>query len=220
MMKIHTKVCLCATVAVALLAKSASAGTIASAVPDLSSPGLGVVTVPLILNTTPNNDNSADANSGNNINILTKAFEFQDYIDIVFTVAPSSGTTEYRVVEVVDNDTGFDWTGYNLVLGFGTGAGFMESAAGDGLDFDTPDNDPAPTSGAFGSFSRPSEDRINFFGGTHGSIQQPYEFRIDVPDIGPGPYTFTLRQLPIPEPSTFMLAGLAMLVYASGRRRG
>jgi hypothetical protein len=204
----------------AILANAASAGTISSATPVLTSPGLGSVTVPLILNTTANNDNSADPNSGNNISIVTKAFESQDYIDIVFIVTPSSGTTEYRVVEVVDNDTGSDWTGYNMYLGFGTGAGFTLSGAGDGLDFDTPDNDPAPSSTAFTLFNRPNEDTLEFFAGLHDSIQKNYEFRIDVPDRGPGEtYTFTLRQLPIPEPSAMVLASMALVAAASARRR-
>ena len=192
-----------------------SAGIILSGTPVAGSPGLGNVTIPLILTTTPNNDNTADANSNNNITIATKAFQQNDYIDIVFVVQPTApftnpgGTTEYRVVETVDNATGTNWVNYSMQLGLGTGAGFTMTAL-DGLDFDTgaPGNDPPPSSTAMPTVSRPNEDTLLYSGGIHGAIQQTYEFHLDVPNLaGDSNYTFTLRQFPtpIPEPATLLL---------------
>src|SRR3954447_4762938 len=110
-------------------ASTLSAGMIVSGTPVAGSPGLGNVTIPLILTTTPNNDNTADVNANNDITVVTKAFQHNDYIDIVFVVQPTApftnpgGTTEYRVVETVDNATGTNWTNYTMQLGFGTGPG-------------------------------------------------------------------------------------------------
>jgi hypothetical protein len=214
----------------AFAASSASAGIILSGTPVAASPGLGSVTIPLILTVTPNNDNTADANSNNNITIATKAFQHNDYIDIVFVVQPTAPftnpgvATEYRVVETIDNATGIDWKNYTMQLGFGTGAGFTTTATADGLDFDTgtPGNDPPPSSTAMPTVSRPNDDTLLYSGGIHSSIQQTYEFHLDVPNLaGDANYTFTLRQFPtpIPEPATVLLALSFLAVPVFLRRR-
>jgi hypothetical protein len=218
-----------AAVVVAVSASSSFAGVIVSGAADPLSPGLGIVTIPLILTSSPGNDNTADANSNNNITIATKAFEHNDYIDIVFTVTPTApfstpgSITEYRVVETVDNATGLPWSSYNMQLGFGTGAGFVPSLAGDSLDFDAPpDNDPPPTSGIMPTVVRPTEDSLLYTGGIHGAIQHTYEFHIDVPNLaGDSTYQFTLRQAPVPvvpEPGTIALLGLALCGTAACRK--
>ena len=210
-------------------ASTVSAGIIVSGTPVAGSPGLGNVTIPLILTTTPNNDNTADANSNNNITIATKAFQHNDYIDIVFVVQPTApftnpgGTTEYRVVETVDNVTGTNWVNYSMQLGLGTGPGFTMTS-GDGLDFDTGTlgNDPPPSSTAMPTVARPNEDTLLYSGGIHGAIQQTYEFHLDVPNLaGDSNYTFTLRQFPtpIPEPATLLLTLCFSAVPLFLRRR-
>jgi len=197
-------------------ASTVPAGIILSGTPVAGSPGLGNVTIPLILTTTPNNDNTADTNANNDIMVATKAFQHNDYIDIVFVVQPTApftnpgGTTEYRVVEAVDNATGTEWMNYSMQLGFGTGASFTMTAPADGLDFDTgtPGNDPPPFSTVMPTVSRPNEDTLRYSGGIHGTIQQTYEFHLDVPNLaGDSNYTFTLRQFPtpIPEPAPLSL---------------
>jgi hypothetical protein len=197
----------------------ASAGTITSANPA-SGPGLGLVAVPNILTTTPNNDNEVGPGS-NNIAIAVKRFDSNGSIDIVFNTALSQGVTEYLIFEAVDNNTGVPWANYTMQLGFGTGAGFTQSAAGDGLDFDFPDFDGgAPTSTAFPGVVT-GEDLLTFSGGIHAAGLQTYQVRIDVADlIGRAP-NFTLRQtpVPVPEPATLALAGLAMIGALCVRRR-
>jgi hypothetical protein len=199
----------------------ASAGTIVSANPA-TGPGLGLVAVPNILTTTPDNDNEVGPGS-NNIAIAVKRFDASGYIDIEFNTTDSNGVTEYLIFEAVDNNTGVPWANYTMQLGFGTGAGFQPSIAGDGLDFDFPDFDGgAPTSTAFPGVVT-GADLLTFGGGLHGAGLQTYQVRIDVPNLTDrlGNSRFTLRQtpVPIPEPATLALAGAAMIGALCVRRR-
>jgi hypothetical protein len=104
-----------------------------------------------------------------------------------------------------------DSLNYQFELGFGTGENFVRSSTGDGLDFDTPDRDPEPSSARFTIIGphHHSEDLLRFSDGLipHGSTDA-YTFSIDVPDFNPnlmpdsarlateGSYRFTLRQTP------------------------
>jgi hypothetical protein len=218
MMKIHAKSIVGATLIVTVLTVAASAGTIVPpAVP--SGPGLGFVSVPAIITVSPNNDNVPDvARPDNNIVVPLKRFDFNDYIDIEFVVPTSGGVTEYQVTEFVDNNTGLGWSSYHMQLGFGVGAGFTVGPAGDGLDFDDPDFDTPPTSGALPVVVALSEDELVFSGGTHNGGAQPYTFRLDVSDLAGG--TFTLRQfpVPIPEPATVALLALAFIGFVGFKR--
>jgi hypothetical protein len=196
----------------------AAAGTISSANPA-SGPGVGLVAVPTILTTTPDNDNEPGPGA-NNISVVVKRFDANGFIDIEFNVAPTNGVTEYAVFEAVDNNTGLPWINYTMQLGFGTGAGFTPSPAGDGLDFDAPTFDAFPTSTAFPGVV-PGEDLLTFGGGLHSAGLQTYQFRIDVPNLDGRASRFTLRQtpVPVPEPATLALAGVAMIGALCVRRR-
>jgi len=191
-----------------------------------TGPGMGTVSVPVILTINP--DNGILAGGGpldNNITIPVKRFDKPDIIDIVFQVVPTNGVTQYKVVEAVSNNTWSNWSSYLTELGFGVGAGFIPSPAGDGLDFGAPLYTPPLASSAFSTVV-PTEDLLLFTNG----IQQvagleSYQFRIDVPNLPPvagGPLTFTLRQIPIavPEPSSCLLllcALTCMWVYRKYR---
>lgn len=197
-----------------LVASPVNAGTISGVtmfgLQAGTGPALGTVAVPGIVTVDVNNDNQTGGGPmDNNITVPVKRFDNPGYIDIEFLVSPSSGVTEYSVLEFVDNNTGTNWSSYRMFLGFGVGPAFVLSGAGDKLDFDFNTFDTAPTSAAF-PLVTPGEDSLVFFGGVHSTGAQPYTVRIDVPDLSQG--KFTLRQVPVvPEPASFALAALAAL---------
>jgi len=116
---------------------AAHAGTITAASGFAGSPGLGTVSVPIFFTLNPANDNQVGGGGAdNNVAVPFKVFDNNGYIDIEFTVTPDNGVTEYRVTESVDNNTGTLWSQYDMILGYGVGAGFVPATAGDGLDFD------------------------------------------------------------------------------------
>jgi hypothetical protein len=218
----------CALALAGFFSGSASAGVITGATVfgtnSGTGPGLGTVTVPAIITLSANNDNVPSPDRpDNNIFVPIKRFDHNGNIDIEFHVAPSQGVTEYQVFESVDNNTGVNWNQYNMSLGFGVGAAFIPSPAGDGLDFDSPGFDTPPTSSAFASVSL-GEDNLTFMNGSQGTASETYKFRVDIPDLGAGVAgvggTFTLRQtpIPVPEPSTLLLACLAMGGFVACRR--
>jgi hypothetical protein len=228
MMKIHGKLFVCALAAVLLMTASSVAGTINSVpTPTASGPGLGLVAVPAVVTVLANNDNVPSVGVlDNNIVVPVKRFDNADYIDIVFTVTPSGGVTEYAVTEFVDNNTGIPWSSYTMQLGTGFGPGFVKSTAGDGLDFDDPSYDTPPMSTAMPTvitgMTSGDEDELVFTGANQGPGAQLYRFRIDVPDLSTLPAfgTFTLRQIPtpIPEPTAIALAGFALAGFGWYRR--
>ncbi len=164
----------------------------------------------------PGNDNHI-GDSPNEIWVTQKDYFAIGPVDLVFDVSDNAGTTEYRVREGVYNGTGLLWDGYHIELGFGEGAGFVKSAPGDGLDFDSPDFDspvdfnPGPGFSTVDVF----EDDIIASDGfmPHGSFAGYFIFHIDVPN---GISSFTIRQSPIehtaavPEPSTYAMGMLAL----------
>ena len=102
----------------------------------------------------------------------------------------------------------------------------MLSSLADGLDFDFPNQDPAPASTIFPTIDHQSEI-LDFSGGTvpaFGTVG--FSFSIDVSDIPNN--QFTLRQIPngvpvavVPEPATLALLSVGVLASAalSWRRR-
>jgi hypothetical protein len=208
-------------------ARLGQAGTIIG-VTDVSGGGNAVVNP--IITGTPNNDNtSVPANS--NMAVASKIFSADDPIDIVFEVETSGGTAEYRLSEGVANVSGTDFPVYAFELGFGTGANFVRSGGGDGLDFDSPNLDPGPTSARYFTVAH-SEDLVVWTqpkAPFSSGVTDAYTISIDVPDFDPASmpasartatgYRFTLRQGPsvapvIPEPGTICIVILSALAWA------
>lgn len=170
-----------------------------------------------------NNDNAVGSSS-NTLWVTQKDYVAIGPVDLVFDVIDTGGTTEYLVIEGVQNNTGLDWSGYHLELGFGIGAGFVKSTSGDGLDFDSPDFDSPVDFNPGPGFPTATVTEDDILAG--GAVMPDFtfagyfEFNIDVPD---GISEFTLRQspVPIPEPSAAALCslGLAGLLRARHRRR-
>lgn len=158
--------------------------------------------------------------------LIQKAFFNLDPIDISFSVSNTGTVEEYLIAEVIGNGSVYDWSDYHLELGVGLGENFhsLESlgATGLGLDFDTPDQDPAPEF----VFLSSGTDVFSALGHNPGSLNWAsgafpigesaiLAYALDVPDAGVEPgYAFTLRQYPtipgspvIPEPATMLLIG-------------
>ena len=162
-----------------------------------TGPGLGSVIFGSVSTPSDGNDNVVGT-SPNLLIIDQKSFSNSDFIDIVFTVTDFGvPTCEYSVSEFVYNNTGDNWIGYQVRLGFGTGASFVPVGVGTGLDFDTPDYDSPMDFSPYslGSFD---DGTINAVGATvvPGS-NMLFLFSIDVPS---GITEFTLRQSPRIEP--------------------
>lgn len=197
-------------------------------------PGFSTGSLTAGLPVSPNNDNTAAASP----NLISVSIFFNNGgigpADLEFALTSSGGTTEYRVAPAgfgLVNNTGSPFTGFIAELGFGTGASFVRSGAGDDLDFDTPDRDPAPTLPAFSTLTHDS-DRLVWSAGAIPSVGGfSIGMSLDVPDglsaVHPdGLNRFTLRLTPVaesavPEPATslLMVIGLSAAGLAVGMRR-
>jgi len=204
------------TCLLASLPSLSSAGTITSVA---AITGGGTATVTPIITGQSNNDDTTVVSG--NIVVASKVFDSASPIDIVFNVAQSQGITEYYFAEGVVNNTPNAMIGYTLELGTGTGANFVPSAPGDGLDFDWPGiaagTTPVPTSGVFPTLAH-AEDMIVWTGDALGiGISDAFTFSIDVPDMR----SFTLRQwmTPVPLPAAAWLFGSALLGLGALKRK-
>lgn len=159
----------------------------------------------------PDNDN-VTTNNPNIINI-TKTFLVFAPIDIVFDVANSAGTTEYFITETIVNQTDVEWRDFHFELGFrGFGTSNLNFVSSDlvssgfsGLDFDTPNRDPAITSSVFTQISH-GTTVISLRGGSlpPGS-SMIVTFSLDIPPMVAelhldGLNQFTIRQTPSADP--------------------
>jgi hypothetical protein len=166
----------------------------------------------------PNDDNAVAASpNGFPLSIF---FNDPGFAEIELALASSGGTTEYQLtLQPLVNNSGASWSGFRFELGFGTGTAFVPSGAGDGLDFDAPERDPAPTSSVFASLDA-QDDSLEWSGGSVPSVGTVvFTFAIDVP-VGLENDTFTLRLLPVAvaEPAPLALLGLGFAGIARSRR--
>lgn len=179
----------------------------------------GTVIMPL---SAPNNDDVVGP-SPNGISVLQKDYRAIGPVDLTFDVSDTGGVIEYLVNEGVSNHTGLSWGYYHIELGFGHGAGFVPSAAGDGLDFDAPDFNSTfffnPSPGAFPLWTVNEDDILAYDGVMpDGAYAGNFEFTVDVPD---GITSFTIRQSPIavPEPAACAFFALGSMALVIMRRR-
>ena len=212
---------LAAAIVINGIASTAEAATITN-IPFIALPGFSTGNVSTSTNPAPNNDNTS-APSPNVIpfTVFLNAGGL-GIMETEFALTNSGGTTEYRFTQTLINNTGRPWTDFHFELGFGTGASFVRSGDLDGLDFDTPERDPAATSSMFPLLTHQS-DTLDWQGATVPSIGVVlFTFAIDVPDnlsaFHPTQLNrFTLRQFAtVPEPGLMALLGTGLLLL---RRR-
>jgi len=147
-----------------------------------SGPGLGSVTFGSFATPLPANDDVAGA-STNTIIVTEKVFDTFDGIWLEFDVGDDGiATTEYQVTETVVNNTGFVWIGYQVMVGFGSEAGWVHSPIGDDLDFDSPDDNSPRDFTPFGTLVY-GENTIDAVDGViNPGESHTFTYAIDVPN--------------------------------------
>ncbi|NOZ39041.1 MAG: hypothetical protein GXP24_02290 [Planctomycetes bacterium] len=159
-----------------------------------------------------NNDNVGTGNP-NRISLVGIDIVGLDPIDISVSVANSpgvSGTTEYFIeLGSATNRTEAAWKGFVIELGSGIGSEFLRLSdlaipGVSGLDFDTPDRDPAVSSPSFLSITHDADILIFSEGIVEiGEFASGQNFSIDIPDITTAfksTYDFTIRLQAVPVP--------------------
>jgi len=186
-------------------------GGVLSGLPAIFGPGVAQG-VPSGETVNVNNDNVGTGNP-NRISLVGIDIVGLDPIDISVSVANSpgvSGTTEYFIeLGSATNRTEAAWKGFVIELGSGIGSEFLRLSdlaipGVSGLDFDTPDRDPAVSSPSFLSITHDADILIFSEGIVEiGEFASGQNFSIDIPDITTAfksTYDFTIRLQAVPVP--------------------
>jgi hypothetical protein len=151
--------------------------------------------------------------------------------DIVLTVGATHGVTTYQVSDQVFNfflpdKPANTWTDFSVILGFGTGANFVQAGQLSRLTLTGPFN-----ANLFSAETH-TKTSVTFSGapGIGPGKGDELRFELTVPDLPAQGNQFTIRETPslgagkIPEPGSLVLLGTgvllsALLTYQLGERR-
>ncbi len=195
--------------------------------------GDGVVDVLVVAPDTldPNDDNNAFS-----LNFAAYELRFDQTVaaDIEFEVQDSLGTTQYDLFVTLVNESGTDWIGQSVELGFGVTDQFRASDNHDGLSFDTDESDPLAerdslVDSANFVLDQHLDNKITWGSGlVYSGRIDDLIFSFDLPDL-PNEDRFTLRfqplveevAPPIPEPAMgtlFLMVGISVFARRWPRR--
>ncbi len=132
--------------------------------------------------------------------------------DVQFEIRDISGlvTGTGAIDKSVQNDSGVDWTSFEMILGTGLGDAFAASTPGDTLAFSEPfSSSPSELTNFFADLLI-EEDRLVFSNGILPAGQSAeFTVYVSVDDLSDNP--FTIRQIAIPEPATLGVLILGLI---------
>ena len=218
----HNVVALIATVA-ASLAGSASARIITDFTPPSSAQIPVATPVPDYVNPSTTSPNQVVLPG----NASTLSFPSLNPVDILFDVQPSAGSTTYFARELIVNNSGLAWSGFELQIGSGVGANYTFFNAfipeENYIDFGGVNYSmaPPPTASSFAKLGGVFYREVAWSDGVvpvGGTLNLTFSVLTPGAPIGDPNPNFTLRQFPIavPEPAAATQIALAAICIVIG----